>query len=72
MTNTNAQVVLEITATDRETLERDLDRAELLARQEAMRERKGGVLITRHTQRHFTIAVCESVPFGLTRELSSW
>lgn len=72
MTTTNAQVVLEITATDRETLERDLDRAELLARQEAMRERKGGVLITRDTHHHFTVAVCESVPFGLTRELSSW
>jgi hypothetical protein len=64
--------MLEICATDRASLERDLNEAELLVRQEAMKARNGGVLITRLSGSHFTVALSDSVPFGLTRELSPW
>jgi hypothetical protein len=72
MTQTAARLVLEVTAADRITLDRQLDHAEFLAQQAAMKDRTGGVLITRHSPDRFTVAVSESVPFGVTRELSSW
>jgi len=31
--------------------------------------RDGGILVTRHSQTTFTVALCESVPFGTTEEL---
>ncbi|MDQ0799021.1 hypothetical protein [Arthrobacter sp. SLBN-112] len=72
MAHRDTQIVLEITATDRTSMERQLHKAESIARQEAMKERKYGVLVTRHSLNRFTVAVSESVPFGLTQELSSW
>lgn len=72
MTKTAGPLVLEVTADDNATLHRRLDRAEILAQQAAMNDRTGGVLITRHSPGRFTVAVSESVPFGLTREQSSW
>lgn len=67
----HAHIVRDITATDKKSLERDLEEAESFARQEGMKHRRG-ILVTRHSANRFSVAVCESVPFGLTRELSSW
>ena len=72
MTPMTTRLVAEVTAADRMTLEQLLDHAELLARQEAMKDQSGGVLVTRHGPNRFSVAVTESVPFGTTRELSSW
>lgn len=72
MTSTTKPLALEITANDRASLEHDLNEAELLIRQEAMRSRNGGILITRLSRNRFTVALSDSVPFGMTRELSAW
>ena len=72
MTQAAGPLVLEVTAADKATLHRQLDHAEVLAQQAAMKDRTGGVLITRHSPDRFTVAVSETVPYGLTRELSSW
>lgn len=34
----------------------------------ATRERSAGILITRHSHRRYTVALCDAVPFGETRE----
>ena len=34
----------------------------------ATRERSAGILITRHSPRRYTVALCDAVPFGETRE----
>ena len=70
MPTTDPATVHEVMATDRATLERHLDHAEMLARKEAMKTRRGGVLITRHSLNSFTVEVSEAVPYGLTREQS--
>ncbi|MFE5837310.1 hypothetical protein [Arthrobacter sp. NPDC056493] len=71
MTSRNTEAMLEITGIDPNGIERDLNRAEMLLRQEAMKHRSG-ILITRHSQTRFTVAVSGSVPFGVTQELSAW
>lgn len=37
----------------------------------AVRAGTAGVLVTRHSPHRYTVALCESVPFGETRELSA-
>jgi hypothetical protein len=34
----------------------------------ATRERRGGVLVTRHSPLHFTVAITAQVPYGWVRE----
>lgn len=34
----------------------------------AARERSGGVLVTRHSPAHFTVAITAQVPYGWVRE----
>ncbi|WP_285289315.1 hypothetical protein [Arthrobacter sp. ISL-48] len=34
----------------------------------ATRERSGGVLVTRHSPAHFTVAITAEVPYGWVRE----
>jgi hypothetical protein len=37
----------------------------------AVRAGTAGVLVTRHSPHRYTVALCESVPFGETRERSA-
>lgn len=37
----------------------------------AARARSGGVLVTRHTPGHFTVAVTNQVPYGQVEELDA-
>ena len=70
--NLTPHVVIEVSATDRKTLDRRLDDAEFLVRQEALRHKRCGVLVTRHGGNRFTVALNDSVPFGQTREHTIW
>lgn len=57
-----------VTATDRASMERRLDEAVAGAREQAMRDRRQGILVTRHSPGAFTVSLSDLVPFGLTRE----
>lgn len=61
-----------VTATDRPSMDRLLDEAVSVARARAMDVGRQGILITRHDYVSFTVALSDSVPFGLTREHQDW
>lgn len=61
-----------VTATDRASMERRLDEAVADAREQAMRDRRQGILVTRHSPGSFTVGLSDLVPFGLTRESHDW
>ncbi len=48
----------------------ELTTAEALMRSHALRRRDCGILVTRHTDTMFTVALSTDVPFGTTKELS--
>lgn len=70
--NETSEVRLTITATDRKSLDRQLDAAVAIAREQAMPEGRRGILVTRHGPDAFTVALSDDVPFGLTREQQDW
>jgi len=72
MTATITDLAIEFTAADRASMERQLEDAVDRARTQAMRERRKGILVTRHTYDSFTVSLSETVPFGLTREHQDW
>lgn len=61
-----------ITVPDHESMYRQLDAAVATAREQAMRERDRGILVTRHALDTFTIELSAEVPFGLTVECQNW
>lgn len=65
-------LTLTVTVTDRASMDRQLDEAVTVARARAMRERCRGILVTRHGHDSFTVALSDTVPFGLTRERQDW
>ncbi|WP_427006052.1 hypothetical protein [Pseudarthrobacter sp. H2] len=71
MTTITPELPLTITATDRASMDRQLNDAVTFAQSRAMHERRG-ILVTRHGHDSFTIAVSDAVPFGLTREHQAW
>ncbi|AOT02556.1 hypothetical protein [Arthrobacter sp. U41] len=72
MRTTTPDLTLTVTATDRASMDRELDEAVTAARERAMRERCRGILVTRHGPNCFTVELSETVPFGLTRERQEW
>lgn len=68
MIKRHSDIVLEITAYDPETVENDLNAAVEIAREQAMKERRHGILVTQHGYTSYTVAVCRDVPYGQTRE----
>ncbi|WP_311215044.1 MULTISPECIES: hypothetical protein [unclassified Arthrobacter] len=56
------------TATTRAGMERKLDAAHEKATKRALLLGKQGIIITRHSDYDFTVALTDSVPFGTTRE----
>ncbi|ALE04617.1 hypothetical protein AL755_03020 (plasmid) [Arthrobacter sp. ERGS1:01] len=64
----HADLVMEITAHDPNTLENDLNTAEAIARARAMVDRQCGILVTRHNHHTYTVHVSCEVPYGQTLE----
>jgi hypothetical protein len=69
---TTSDFPIEVTATDRASVDRLLDEAVTAARTLAMREGRQGILVIRHDYGSFTVALSSAVPFGLTREHQDW
>ncbi len=61
-----------VIATDRSSMERQLDEAVDAALTQAMHERRQGILVTQHDPVSFTVDLSDAVPFGLTREQQDW
>ena len=59
---------LEVLVDEAGRLHELLDNAEAALRQTAMRWRTAGILVTRHSPGRYTLALCDAVPFGETRE----
>lgn len=61
-----------LTAADRTSMDRQLNEAVAVVREEAMREGRRGILVTRHSSGDFTVSLSDDVPFGLTLENQAW
>lgn len=57
---------------DRASMQDQLEQAVAVARTRGRQEGRQGVLAPRHDYGCFTVALSESVPFGLTLELWGW
>ena len=69
---TTRRLAISITATDRASMDRQLDEAMTVVKARAMRDGRHGILVARHGIDTFTVAISDSVPFGLTREHMAW
>jgi hypothetical protein len=63
---------MKVTARDRASMDRQLDEAVAVAKARATRERREGILVTRHAHDSFTVALSDAVPFGTTLEHQDW
>lgn len=68
MIKRHSDVVLEVTAHDPDTVENDLNAAEEIAREHAMKDCRHGILVTQHGYTTYTVAVSRDVPYGQTLE----
>lgn len=59
---------LEVLVTEPGRLYELLDKAEAVLRQVAVTQRRDGILVTRHDFGRYTLELCDTVPFGETRE----
>ena len=66
---TTATECIEIQVDNRQVLDERLDDAVRGLQQIAMATGTQGILITRHKPGHYTAALSDQVPFGMTREL---
>jgi hypothetical protein len=65
-------LTIAVTATDRTSMERQLEEAVSVAKTRALREGRRGILVSRHDFDSFTVALSDAVPFGITREHQDW
>ncbi|MCB5275899.1 hypothetical protein BJG92_03453 [Arthrobacter sp. SO5] len=70
--NDTHKAVLQVTATDRASMDFVLDRAEKRLRDQAIKVRRGGILITRESMSSFSLEISDEVPFGFTVERQRW
>ena len=63
---------LTLTVADRQSMDSELDAAVTAAKAHALAEKRHGIRVTRHSVDKFTVALSETVPFGLTREHQAW
>ncbi|UZX04772.1 hypothetical protein F8G81_20870 [Arthrobacter sp. CDRTa11] len=61
-----------VVVTDRESLDSQLNAAVSAIRDRSTGERRRGILVTRHAADEFTVALSDSVPFGMTHENHAW
>jgi hypothetical protein len=57
-----------VTASDRGSMNTELEAAVAKVREHAVLDGQRGILVTRHAPGSFTVALSDDVPFGLTRE----
>jgi hypothetical protein len=69
---TTVDFPIAVIATDRASMERELDEAVATALTQAMHEGRRGILVTQHDNDSFTVDLSDAVPFGLTRERREW
>jgi len=69
---TTIDLPMAFTATDRGSMERQLDEAVDAALTQALHEGRQGILVTQHDPASFTVDLSDVVPFGLTREHQDW
>lgn len=62
---------VEVLVGDAEQLNNLLSDAEAALLPSAVITGTAGVLVTRHSPQRYTVALCDSVPFGETRELAA-
>ena len=72
MATSAAELMLRITADNRESINRQINEAVATALDRAMAERGRGILVTRHASAAFSVGLSDDVPFGLTREHREW
>jgi hypothetical protein len=63
-----ASAYVEVLVGTQEQLHELLSDAEEALLPAASAERTAGILVTRHSPRRYTVALCDAVPFGETRE----
>lgn len=61
-----------IQPTTRRGLEEQLEEAVWQLQQLARHTKAHGILVTRHRHDHYTVALSETVPYGMTQELDQW
>ena len=66
---TTATESIEIQVDSRQVLDERLDDAVRGLQQLAMETGTQGILLTRHKAGHYTAALSDQVPFGMTREI---
>jgi hypothetical protein len=71
-TDTEHDLSITVRVTDRDSLENELNAAVSALRERATGERRQGILVTRHAANEFTVALSDSVPFGMTQENHAW
>lgn len=62
---------VEVLVGDAGQLQKLLSEAEAALLGSAVIEGTAGVLVTRHSPHRYSVALCDSVPFGETRELAA-
>ena len=67
-----ADFPLTLTVSDRASMDSELDAAVTAAKAHALAGKSHGILVTRHGVDKFTVALSDTVPFGLTREQQAW
>lgn len=70
--NETHEAVLQVTATDRVSMDSMLGQAEQRLRDRAIKVRRGGILITRESMSSFSLEISDEVPFGYTVERQMW
>lgn len=71
-TFTEHDLSITVIVTDRDSLENQLNAAVSAVRERETGERRRGILVTRHGANEFTVALSDSVPFGMTQENHAW
>lgn len=69
---TTTDLPVTVRATDRASMEHQLDEAVQAALTQAMHEGRKGILVTQVDPASFTVDLSDAVPFGLTREHRAW
>ncbi|HEV7168052.1 MAG TPA: hypothetical protein VIG41_00510 [Micrococcaceae bacterium] len=67
-----SQGIFQVTGDTPAVIEEDLNTALDAALDQALREGRSGLLVTRHSPDRYTVIVSSDVPYGQTQEHDSW
>ncbi|MDQ6740241.1 MAG: hypothetical protein M3021_07720 [Actinomycetota bacterium] len=68
MIETTSDHTLRVTVNDKANMDDEISAAVDMARENAMKDRQRGILVTREGLASFTVAVSDEVPYGITQE----